>query len=437
MIEYRPSAQAVAKLLRAETLQQRAALALGLLLLLVGLVTNWRNSQMRGEDFGHIFIISKSLLKGFDIYTAAPAEFPKIYREYLNSDWVPWGIFNPPSVGIALLPLAWLPYETAKVLYFFLSVTVLLAGVWRLMQLFTKDFKFHTRLLVLGAIFCSSGSRWGFFYLQAAPLIFGLLGLLLWELDKRREMRVFAICTLAILLKFTLFLPLAGVAFLKGRVLLLAAVGVAWVSANVVGFALLGGMKAVAGYRTNMAAFEQPDQLNYPDYRAPNSMQRLDWPYLLNAFSPDLPRSQILATVLSVLFVAWLIWEMYRAWRFAGETETVAAFLGPFVCLSMLCVYHHHYDAIALLAPVLVYVGRPAQRCDAKYIFLFVAPMVLFVGLWPIERSQKLVEFFLGAGNANWLKLVGTYCINLAFAASLVLLHRYISRREAEHPLLP
>jgi len=414
------------------SLRQRLALGLGLLLLFAGLILNWRNSQLRGEDFGHLFVISKSILERFDIYNATGIELPTIYQKYTNSDqFVPWGIFNLPSSGVALLPLALLPYEIAKVLYYILSTAVLLGGVYRLMQLFTNSLQFGTRVLILGALPCSAGARWGFFYLQAAPLVFGLLGLLLWALHKQRSARAFAICTLVIFLKFTLFLPFAGLALIRGRLLLVAAAVTAWVLANVVGFALIGGMEAVNGYRVNMTVFERPDQVNYPDFRAPTSMQRLDWTYLLNALSPDLPRSQIIAMCLTALSAAWLFWELYRARRFAEEPGTTVAFLGPLVSFSLLCVYHHHYDAIVLLAPVLVYLGRPAEPNDRLLILLFVTPVILFVGLWPIEKSQHLVEAFLGEGSVAGLKLIGTCCVNLAFGASLVLLHRSIDRRRA------
>ena len=412
------------------SLRQRFGLGLGLLLLVAGLMLNWRNSQLRGEDFGHLFVISKSILERFDIYRATAAELPAVYQNYMNSEnFVPWGIFNLPSSGVALLPLALLPYETAKVLYFILSTAVLLGGTYRLMQLFTKGLQFGTRVLILGAVLCSAGARWGFFYLQAAPLVFGLLGFFLWELDKQRSVRAFAICTLVISLKFTLFLPFAGLALIRGRLLLVAAVVTAWALANVVGFALVGGIDAVNGYRANMTLVERPDQLNYPDFRAPNSMQRLDWPYLLNAISPDLPRSQIIAMFLTALFTAWLLWELYRVRRFADEPGTTVAFLGPLVSFSLLCVYHHHYDAIALLGPMLLYLGRPAEHSDRLLIFLFVAPVILFVGLWPVEKLQQLVEAFFGEGSARGLKLAGTCCVNLAFGVSLVLLHRFIDRR--------
>jgi len=415
------------------SLRQRLALGLGLLLLCAGLMLNWRNSLSRGEDFGHLFVISKSILERFEIYNATAAELPAVYRSYINSDsFVPWGIFNPPSAGVALLPLALLPYEIAKVLYFILCTAVLLGGVYRLIQLFADNLQFGTRVLILGAVLCSAGARWGFMYLQAAPLIFGLLGLFLWELNKQRRASAFAIGTLVIFLKFTLFIPFAGLALIRGRLLLVAAVVAMWTVANVVGFALVGGMEAVDGYRANMTLFERADQPNYPDFRAPTSMQRLDWPYLLNALSPDLLRSQIIAMFLAVLFGAWLLWELYRVRRFADEPGTTVAFLGPLVCFSLLSVYHHHYDAIALLGPVLVYLGRPAEPSDRLLILLFVAPVIAFVGFWPVEKSQQLVEAIFGEGNANGLKLVGALCVNLAFGVSLVLLRRFTDRRAAQ-----
>jgi hypothetical protein len=244
--------------------------------------------------------------------------------------------------------------------------------------------------------------------------------------------RAFAICTLAIFLKFTLFLPFAGLALIRGRLLLVSGVVTAWALANVVGFALIGGMEAVNGYRANMTVFERPDELNYPDFRAPTSMQRLDWPYLLNALSPDLPRSQTIAMFLTALFAAWLFWELYRARRFAEEPGTTVAFLGPLVCFSLLSVYHHHYDAIALLGPVLLYLGRPAEPNDRILVLLFVTPVILFVGLWQVGKSEQLVEALLGEGSSRGLKLIGTFSVNLAFGVSLVLLRRFIDRRAAK-----
>jgi len=205
-----------------------------------------------------------------------------------------------------------------------------------------------------------------------------------------------------------------------------------WAIANFLGFALIGGMEAVNGYRANMTHFERPDELNYPDFRMPTSMQRLDWSYLLNAISLDLSRSQIITMFLIALSAAWLFWELCRARRFANEPGTTAAFLGPLVSFSLLCVYHHHYDAISMLGPVLVYLGRPAEANDRLLIFLFVTPVILFVGLWPVDKSQQLVGAFLGDGSAAGLKLIGALCINIAFGVSLVLLRRFIDRRTTQ-----
>jgi len=73
-------------LLMPASLQQRLALGLGLLLLCAGLMLNWRNSELRGDDFGHPFVLSKSILERFDIYNATAVELPKVYQKFTNSD---------------------------------------------------------------------------------------------------------------------------------------------------------------------------------------------------------------------------------------------------------------------------------------------------------------------------------------------------------------
>lgn len=115
---------------------------------------------------------------------------------------------------------------------------------------------------------------------------------------------------------------------------------------------------------------------------------------------------------------------MYRARRFAHERETTVAFLAPLICLSLLCVYHHHYDAIALLGPIIVYFGRPSGPRDRPLILLIAALIIMYVGFWPVDKSQKLVEVLLGEGNASGLKLVGNgQCSLCRFAYFVAPIH--------------
>lgn len=131
--------------------QQRLALGLGLLLLFVGSVINWRIRQVRGDDLGHV---SYSILDNFDIYSASDSELAAAYRRYFGSDaTTPWGIFDPPSSGVALIPLAFLPFQIGKGLYFVLSSLILLGGAYRLIQLFADGFNIGTRVLFLGRYF--------------------------------------------------------------------------------------------------------------------------------------------------------------------------------------------------------------------------------------------------------------------------------------------
>jgi hypothetical protein len=305
---------------------------------------------------------------------------------------------------------------------------VLLGGVNQLMRTVSPGLPGATRMLVLGALTCTSAARWGFYYLQGAPLVFGLLCLYVVALHRNRALLAFSVATLVVCLKFTLGLPFVGLALVQRRYALLAGVAAIFMLVNVIGFQRMGGMSAVAGYQANMARFEQPDQLNYPDFRAPSSMQRLDWPYLLNAISPDIARSATLGALLSAASVLWLAWQAWRARAFARELGTTLAFLGPLVCLSLLSVYHHHYDAIALFGAAIVYLFGPGKQ-DRRLIALFVVPVFVFAGVYPVAQVQDVLGGLFGAGSAAVAKLLGVASVTLAFAASLVLLGDFVRRR--------
>src|ERR1700687_2664771 len=53
----------------ARVITPRVALLLGLILLAFVLAVNWRVSRW-GEDFGHLYVMGKSLVLGFNIYAA-------------------------------------------------------------------------------------------------------------------------------------------------------------------------------------------------------------------------------------------------------------------------------------------------------------------------------------------------------------------------------
>ena len=77
-----------------------------------------------------------------------------------------------------------MPFDVAKTLWALGIGAVLLVGVDQLARLAAPNLKLGYRILLLGALMCTSSVRWGFISLQAAPLIFGLLGLYLLALDR-------------------------------------------------------------------------------------------------------------------------------------------------------------------------------------------------------------------------------------------------------------
>ncbi|MBV9354476.1 MAG: DUF2029 domain-containing protein, partial [Chloroflexi bacterium] len=409
------------------------ALGIGLVLLSAGLVLTWRVSHTFGGDFDHFYVVAKTLASGFDLY--ATTDLGSVYRQFDESDaHIPWGIFNNPSVGVAILPLIILPVEAARSVWFLLSVGVLLVGVYQLMRLFAPSWTLGVRIAVLGTLMCTSAARWGFYYLQPAPLIFGLLCLYLVALNRKRSVLAGVAAAFVLCLKATLALPFIALALLQRRYALAGCVLAIWVLANGLGFLRMGGIDALHGYQSNMALFQQADQLNYPDFRAPNSMQQLDWPYLLNAVDPNLTRSDWLAKVLTGVSLLILMWQWLRCRALAEPVETARVFLGPLVCLCLLSVYHHHYDAIVLFGPVIGYLSTPGRHAK-QLIVLFVVPVMVFAGLYQVEESQVLLDRAFGDGASLIMKLLGVICVNLAFVASLLLLNEFVCARAGPLPL--
>ncbi len=415
---------------RSSKVRAWGALALGLVLLAGGLYINWNVTVGRGEDFGHLYVMGKSLVRGFDVYLA-----PDLHPVYLDmtgsDDWVPWGAFYTPSAGAATLPLSFLPYGPARAAFFLISCLVLLAGANQLIQLLKPRWHMGYRVLLLGGLMCASANRWAFLYLQAAPLIFGLLCMFVVALHQRRISFALVTATLGLCVKFSLGLPFLGLALVQRRYALAVAIAAAWLVVNGVGFIRLGGVDAVRGYQQTMSTLERADEVNYPDFRSLRSMTRTDWPYLLNAISPDLQRSALLGMLLSAASCGLVGWQAWRSRKFADELGTTAAFMGPLVCLSLLSVYHHHYDAISLLAPALFYLSWPGTY-DRRLIALFVVPALAYAGLHQVGNVELFFDHMFGGNAAILVKLYGVVTMIVTLVASLLLLESYIRGRAGQ-----
>ncbi len=397
----------------------------GALLLALGVVINWRAGRGRGEDFGFLYVLAKTVLSGQNIYL-----LPVKQTAFQTSmGMVPEaGMYYPPSSGIIVLPLTLLSYSAAKLVWFCLLTGVLAWGLWELIGAFAPRIGPAQRLLWLGALICCSSIRWGFLLLQSAPLALGLTGLFLAALLRNRETPALLLASVVVWLKLTLGLPLLAVALVQRRFRLVAVVLVIWGLVNIVGFARLGGLAAVQGYRSNLAQLEQPGGHDYADPRQPNALTRLDWPYLFNAISLNVARSRKIGQVLLLVSAFWLALEAWRCRGRERDVETVGAFLTPILCLSLLGVYHHHYDVSLLLAPLAVYGCGPTALRRLPGVFWFAAAVIPYACLYPVYQVQVFALRHFGAESLLYLKLTGCVVVSTAFAASLVALRHYVGR---------
>jgi Glycosyltransferase family 87 len=88
-------------------------------------------------DFRPYYVAGKLLLLGRDPYLNAVTEFPALYVPG-NADALPYsGFVYPPFATFLFVPLAWLPYTTAKLIYSGLSLACLWSLLFWLVRLST------------------------------------------------------------------------------------------------------------------------------------------------------------------------------------------------------------------------------------------------------------------------------------------------------------
>jgi hypothetical protein len=345
-----------------------------------------------GADLAQLYMSAWLLREGKNVYDM-PTQLDG-YARHIGAVTT-WGHFYPPASAVALLPATVISYPLARELWFVLCVVGLLYGLWRFMAVFIPQWDASVRTLVCGIVMCAASIRWGFKVAQAAPLILGLFGIFLIDLKQERTWRAYLLAAVVGAVKATFGMPFLLLAFAQRRLVLGVALGATWVALNVIGLYGMGGPKILADYRANMAQFERPDQLNYPDPRGHNSLARTDWPYLFNAISPDFRRNALIGHACSLLALAWLAKEVLSARRKLRDDTSTLALSGPIIALSMLAVYHHHYDMSLMLLPLLAYLGRAELR-RLPGAWWYVLAVGLYAGFYPYEKFANLLELVIG-----------------------------------------
>lgn len=111
----------------------------------------------------------------------------------------------------------------------------------------------------------------------------------------KRPFLTFSIATFATALKFSIAFQFLGLLILHKRYWILgASAGLL----NLVGFARVGGLVSFKAYLEGVVSQEALGSVDTPDPWDPQSVPRLDWPYLFYGFSGQFGASQILALII-------------------------------------------------------------------------------------------------------------------------------------------
>ncbi len=398
----------------------RHRIAIGVLLAVAGVVVCRRAFDVWGADLAQLYMSAWLWREGKNVYDMAVQHDG--YMRHIG-EVTTWGHFYPPGSAVALVPATLVSYPVAREIYFVTMSVVMAYGVYRFMQAYLPKWDASTRVLVIGLLLCTSASRWSAKVAQPATIVLGLFALFLVELRTKRFVTAFVCGAIVGSVKATFGMPFVLMAVAMRRFGLSAALVAFWVTLNLVGMYGMGGPEIIADYRANMATFERPDQLNYPDPRGFNSLARTDWPYLLNAISPNFTRNTLIGHALSALTLAWLVREVWRAKDRARDEIPMLVLSAPVACLSMLSVYHHHYDIAILFAPFLVFLGREEIRRHPA-AWYYIVPVAFYAGVYPYDKFDKLCAFFLGESGVLISKPLGCAVCIVGLVASLVVLRK-------------
>jgi hypothetical protein len=134
------------------------------------IAVSWLVSRA-GIDFPSLYLMGEGIARGIDIYDpgildTVPGRFgaPR-----------PFGLFYPPATGVLLAPLAFLPYEIAKTVWFLLIVGSVVVGARAAVRLARPDAPRRLWLICAAALLLGAATRWSMKLLQGAPLVLGLL----------------------------------------------------------------------------------------------------------------------------------------------------------------------------------------------------------------------------------------------------------------------
>jgi len=409
----------------------RGARALGVGVLLLGVLSSALASRRLGVDYASLHLMADGIANGTHIYD------PAVQKELFATRYeigAPPGMFYPPATGFAMLPFAFLPYRLGMLVWLALLVVAVVFGVRILLSLVAPKFA-SLWPLVAGLALLSASVRWGMTALQGAPLLLGLLCVLISALHTNRPRLALAVAVFATAFKITLAVPFLGLLLLRRRYTAVAAAVGGWVALNVAGFARIGGLAAYRTYQANMRVVEALGNINTPDPFEFKSIPRVDWTYLFHGLGHNLLVARVLSLLLAGVTALWLLREGRRA-RDPGALSVTTVFVTPLVCLGSLAVYHHHYDLSLLLVPLLLTLFGAARVRRPLRALWAMAPLLFLILLAPVGKAQSIMLQRFGMTGLGWVRLMFPLAVSLTLMGSLTVLRRRLDEAAAEDDVM-
>lgn len=366
--------------------ETKAARALGVVLLALGVAVCWWSSTRAGagSDIFPLHLVGKGILQGLHVYDRA-VQLEQFAHSYTIAP--PAGVFYPPCTGFAMLPLAVLPASVVPMTWLLSMLIIVVLGI-RSLAVFLRPGA--NWALIAGIVLLTASIRWGMTPLQGAPMMMGLFALFYPALIRKQYGRAAAYAAYAVAFKFTLALPFVALLVLRRRWGMAALLGVMLIALNVLGFYRIGGAIAFADYQHNIVALEALGDINTPDPWAAFSVPRLDWIYLFYGFLRNLALSRLLAPAGCAAVLVYLAWKAWRLGNDLGHRE-LRLFLMPLVCVSLLSVYHHHYDVALAIVPLLVAWFPPPESESKTMLGILSAPLAAMMVFVPVGAAQALL----------------------------------------------
>jgi hypothetical protein len=390
-----------------------------------GVVASVLAARRQGYDAIYPYLLAHAVAHGEPVYDP---QWRMAHATLLTGLVPPQeGVFYPPAVGIVLLPLAALPFGTARMALLLACVGATILAVWGIFALARPATRWPTRITVAGLVVLTASMRWCWTPIQIAPLTLLLLVIAVWGLHRDRPWVAFVATAVALALKFTLGLPFLALLLLHRRFKMAIGAVAVYVAMTGVAFLRVGGSAAVDAYRTESLHLERLGTINTPDFWDLASSPRADWTYLFTGLTHNATASRTIALALGIVFGLLICAVCLRMPRQLSVSDSALVALAA-SCLGLLAVYHHHYDLAVLIAPLLLIalLRDDTGRHRSWRILLTMAPLYFLMVFVPVDVATRFMKSLFGDRGVGLVNASFPVATTVAFVGSIIVLVRSV-----------